>query len=119
MKRPDEDDADAQARLNELAEGAGAGGDEGWTLGKLSHRGSVHQDIWRGAAYQLADRDGISVGPMRGWWGDIKDAQAFDREVRFSLIVGVKAPVGTDLFSEVSAAVPNAVRIEATTPITV
>ena len=64
---------DFRARINQAArdeeEGApaGVGGDE-WLLGAFRDRGSIHCDIWRGTAVDLAERDAIGVFPVAGWW---------------------------------------------------
>jgi hypothetical protein len=105
VKRHTETDLNAQARYNDamLYQSTGRG-DDGWTVGdKLSDRGTLHQDIWIGPAYELADRDGISVIPKKGWWADITSAGRIGNSVKFSLILSLKAPAGNNLFAEVAA----------------
>ena len=109
VKRFGETDGAAQSRLNALADDDGTkGSDDGWMLGsRLSHRGTIHQDIWRGPAFRLATRDGVSVAPIRGWWGDVKQTGRYKKKVRFSLIVSVRIPEGgADIYSAVLARVP-------------
>lgn len=109
VKRFGESDRAAQSRFNAMAEDDGTKGtDDGWLLGsRLSHRGTVHQDIWRGPAFRLATRDGVSVAPIRGWWGDVKQAERYKEKVRFSLIVSVRVPAGRgNIYSAVQARVP-------------
>ena len=62
-----------RARINQAArdeeEGAPpAAGAEDWLLGTFRDRGSIHSDIWRGTAADLAERDAIGVFPVGGWW---------------------------------------------------
>lgn len=61
-KRPHESEDGFRARINAAArdeeEGTRAGGDDpGWLIGKQNrHKGSLHCDIWRGSAADLASR---------------------------------------------------------------
>lgn len=78
--------------------------DAGWTVGRRGNLGSVHQDVWRGSAAELAQRDGISVFPVRGWWAEGRDQAVWDRRVRFSLIVSIDTPpTSVDLMAEAMA----------------
>lgn len=67
VKRPVESDQQFRARLNVAArdeeEGTKtSGGDKGWMVGKNNrHRGSIHTDIWRGPAAELASRGMIGA----------------------------------------------------------
>lgn len=93
VKRHNETHAQAAARFNEAAEEQAKRGDHGWLLGsQASHRGSLHQDDWSGPAYELANRDGISVAPISGWWADRGDLDNYERSVNFALIVTIKVP---------------------------
>ena len=118
LRRYGESHATTQRRANELAEGGDASSsavDSGWILGfGARQRGTLHNDIWRGPAYQLVDRDGISVAPVRGWWGDTATFDKMDVPVRFSLIVSIRTPEekAGDLWTEVSSKVPTRIRIE-------
>ncbi|UGV26933.1 S8 family peptidase [Rhodopseudomonas boonkerdii] len=110
VKRSGESDDRAQLRNNQLAGGdmtESAGSGEGWVLPSRS-RGTLVQDIWRGMAYQLADRDGISVVPVRGWWGDMPGQDRYERKINYSLIVSIRTPAdaGGDLFAEVLPKIP-------------
>ncbi|WP_172352341.1 S8 family peptidase [Mesorhizobium sp. NZP2298] len=116
VKRFGESDAQAQHRYNLLVPEDGsisAGSDEGWLLSGLSQRGTIVQDIWQGPAYRLADRDGISVAPVRGWWGDMSNLENYERSVRFSLVVSVRTPEQSgDLVAEISNKIPAGVLVE-------
>jgi Subtilase family len=119
VKRFGESDAQAQARVNELAPAANPAAstsDDGWVLGVVNrHRGTLHHDVWRGPAHQLVERDGISVHPVRGWWGDTRSFERYDREVNFSLVVSIRTPEAGagDLFAEAAAAVNTSLLVEA------
>lgn len=123
MKRPGESDVRAQQRVNELAEvGAddipsGATQDQGWTIGFQRRRlGSVHHDIWRGRAHQLAERDGISVFPVKGWWSDRARGGYEGKSVRFSLVASIRTRASTldlDLMTEAAGKVPVGLLVEA------
>ncbi|WP_408902609.1 S8 family peptidase [Methylobacterium radiotolerans] len=118
VKRYGEDHDQARARVNVLAEGGDASdatSDDGWFLGPASrNRGTLHHDIWTGPAFRLGDRDGISVLPVRGWWGDTTTFERYDRRVNFSLVVTIRTPDtdGVDLFAEVAAAINPSLLVE-------
>lgn len=109
FKRFGESDEQAQSRFNRAVAGDGEDGDDsGWLLGpRLKSRGTLHQDIWNGPAYMLEGRNGVSVAPIRGWWGDRPAMHPEDRAVPFSLIVSITTPaVEADLYTEALARVP-------------
>ncbi|MGY4172642.1 hypothetical protein ACVIM8_006715 [Bradyrhizobium sp. USDA 4529] len=77
-------------------------------------RGTLVHDIWRGPAYRLAERDGVSIAPIRGWWGDMTDLDNYERPVRCSLIVSTRMPeTGGDLMVDVSNRITAGVLVEA------
>jgi len=89
-------------RINSAAEaeeagevGAAAGGD-GWVLGTVRDRGSIHSDIWRGSAAALAERDAVGIFPIGGWWKEKPNLQRWDRSARYALMVSIRAP-GADV----------------------
>ena len=103
VKTPGDTDLETQQKVNEYAseedvedlDSTGSLGvsekDTGWLLGdKYRRRGTIHHDLWKGKGYQLAERDGIAVYPVRGWWGDRKGAGYENEVVRFSLIVSIR-----------------------------
>lgn len=118
VKRYGEDDAQAKARVNALAdegEPTEDTSDDGWVLGAASrHRGTLHHDIWTGPAHRLLERGGISVLPVRGWWGDSRGFERDGRSVKFSLVVSIRTPEtkGSDLFAEVVAKIKPANLVE-------
>jgi hypothetical protein len=82
--------------------GVAAGGDD-WVLGPIRDRGSIHSDIWRGSAAELAERDAIGVFPVSGWWKEKPGLQRWDRSARYALIVSVRAPgANIDIYTPIA-----------------
>ncbi|MGH9490540.1 MAG: S8 family peptidase [Terriglobales bacterium] len=112
LKGPDETPQQFLWRINRLAEAAGGGpGGAPWDYGTLRNRGSLHSDIWRGDAEDLAKRDRLAVFPASGWW-KTADPQAQVRPARYSLVVSLRAletiPVRVDLYQEIQAVITAA-----------
>lgn len=109
VKRPAESEADFRARINAAArdeeERTRAGGDDsGWIVGKQNrHKGSLHSDIWRGRAADLASRGVIGVYPALGWWKTRPRLERYDGTARYALVVSIRAPeVDVALYSAVA-----------------
>jgi hypothetical protein len=96
-------------RINRAAEaeeegnvGAAAGADN-WVLGTIRDRGSIHSDIWRGSAAELAARDAVGVFPVSGWWKEKPGLQRWERSARYSLLVSIRAPnAEIDLYTAIA-----------------
>lgn len=84
-----------------------------WVLGhNLRSRGSVHSDWWEGPAVELAASSVLAVYPVGGWWKDRRDAERFDRRVRYSLVVSIETPrVGVDIYTPVQNAIATVVPV--------
>jgi hypothetical protein len=115
VKRVLEDDAQFRARINREARPEGYEGPrrtsvDAWFLGtNLRHTGSVHSDMWRGVAADLAQLDAIGVYPIGGWWKENKSLGRLDRLVPYALVVSIRAPgTAVDLYT------PIETRLEAT-----
>ena len=100
---------DFRKRLNKAArdEGErspGTSDPSGWSLGTdRRHRGSLHSDIWRGPAVDLANRQHIAVYPVTGWWKERHNLGRWQRKARYSLVVSIHAPeIEVDLYTPVS-----------------
>lgn len=109
VRRPLESLDDFQARINaaaarEEAGRMGAPADAHWILGdRLRHRGSLHQDIWRGAAADLASRGFLAVYPSSGWWRSRPAQERYDLPARYSLIVSIRTPeADVDLYTPIA-----------------
>ena len=119
VRRPTETTDDFRSRINLAArdeeEGtAHSGNDRLWLLGKQRrHRGSLHSDIWRGTAADLARRGVIGVYPAAGWWKTRTKLERFDQSARYSLVVSIRAPeVEVDLYTAVANQVEATAEVE-------
>ena len=103
----------AAARDDQYASGT-SGDDPAWLIGTQGrHRGSLHGDIWRGTAADLASRGAIAVYPTSGWWKTRPALKHYDRAVRYSLVVSIRAPdVDVDLYTEVANRIDVDVPVE-------
>jgi Subtilase family len=86
-------------RLNKAARDEGEGkpdgssGSERWLLGANNrNKGSIHSDIWKGTAADIATCSLIGVYPIGGWWKERKWLGRWDRKSRYSLIVSLYTP---------------------------
>jgi hypothetical protein len=109
VKRPLESVSDFRSRVNAAArdeeEGTHSGGnDPGWLIGtQKRHKGSLHCDIWRGSAADLASRGVLAVYPALGWWKTRPRLERYERAARYALIVSIRAPeVDVDLYTAVA-----------------
>ena len=109
VKRPLESVADFRKRVNLAARDEGKRNpgrgdrDPAWLVGAQGrHRGSLHSDIWRGTAADLASRGVIAVYPTAGWWKTRHALERYDKAARYALIVSIRTPeVDVDLRTEV------------------
>ncbi|HBR3065895.1 TPA: S8 family peptidase, partial [Klebsiella pneumoniae] len=116
MKRQTESLDEFKTRINAAAESEESehgttGNDDNWSLGATQrHKGSLHQDIWRGAAAELASCGYLAVYPAQGWWRTRGALQRFDSEAKYSLVVSIHAPeADVDLYAAVETLVENMV----------
>lgn len=119
VKRPAESEADFRARINAAArdeeERTRVGSDDpGWTVGKQNrHKGSLHSDIWRGSAADLASRGVIGVYPALGWWKTRPRLERYDGTARYALVVSIRAPeVDVELYSAIANQIAAPVAVE-------
>lgn len=110
VKRPLESIDAFRKRINREAGDAETGtttgaGDSGWLLGtQYRHKGSIHKDIWRGKAVDLAERGQVAVYPAMGWWRTRTKLQRYDKEARYGLVISIRAPeVDIDIYNEIAA----------------
>lgn len=103
---------DFQKRLNKVARQEGersprTGDSSGWLVGSdTRHRGSIHADIWRGTAADLAERRHVAVFPVSGWWKERHNLGRWQQTARYALVMSIHAPeVEVDLYTPVSVAV--------------
>jgi Subtilase family len=118
LKRSLETLGQFRQRINKAAEdedaavaGPMAGGDN-WHLGPTTRdKGSMHSDIWRGTAAELADRDAIGIYPVGGWWKEKPQLRRWDRSARYALIVSLRAheaeiDLHTAIVNRIAAEIP-------------
>lgn len=98
VKRPLEPEDEFRARINALVhdveEGSqtSVGGDPDWLLGSRNrHRGSLHSDIWKGTAADLASRGVLAVFPVGGWWKTRPKLERYEQWADYSLLVSIRA----------------------------
>lgn len=119
VQRPlDDTTEDFVARINAAAEREDDGDpidpkDPYWILGdRQRHRGSLHQDIWRGTAAELASRGFIAVYPAKGWWRTRQAQERYDLPARYSLIVSIRTPeTDVDLYTPIAQQVAAQVSV--------
>ncbi|OGQ57243.1 MAG: hypothetical protein A3J24_02785 [Deltaproteobacteria bacterium RIFCSPLOWO2_02_FULL_53_8] len=107
VKRPLEGTNDFVARVNAAAEQGNDGAapkDSDWLLGSLNrNKGSIHQDVWKGTAADLASRGVLAVYPGMGWWRTRPNLKRFDLPARYSLIISIKTPeTDVDLYAAIT-----------------
>jgi hypothetical protein len=100
---------DFVVRINAAAEREDVGDpidpkDPNWVLGdRQRHRGSLHKDIWRGTAAELANRGFIAVYPAKGWWRTRPAQERYNLPARYSLIVSIRTPeTDVDLYTPIA-----------------
>lgn len=76
-----------------------------WLVGPdLRHHGSLHCDIWKGTAVDLAERAGIGIFPVAGWWKDQPKQDCSEDGVRYALAVTLTTPeIDVDLWTPVAS----------------
>lgn len=119
MRRPDESGESFRKRINKQARD----GDEkapslrteqGWFFGSDHQQaaGSLHADVWRGTAADLASKDAVAVYPVAGWWKSRPAYDQSDAGVDYSLVVSIESPeVEVDLWTPVSQQVAGVVEV--------
>lgn len=75
-----------------------------WLLGpKAMQAGSLHCDLWRGYAVDLASHDHIAVFPVTGWWKSHTGQKRMKDEARYALTISITAEgQEVDLYSEIA-----------------
>ncbi|MFJ8747365.1 S8 family peptidase [Embleya sp. NPDC127516] len=77
--------------------------DDHWLLGPQNrNRGSLHSDVWRGSAVQLAECGVLAVYPVSGWWKTHNRQDRIGRGVTYALLVSLSTDVGTDLYTPIA-----------------
>ena len=78
---------------------------------RVRNSGSIHSDVWRGTAADLAHRNAIGIYPVGGWWKDDVAMDRYHLPARYSLVVSIRAPEEEiDLYTAVEAEIEAQVR---------
>lgn len=123
VNSPGESRNDFIIRLNHAARQEGETPETGaasdrWTIGSTSrNRGSIHSDIWRGTAAEIAGCNLIGVYPLVGWWRERHHLGRWNRVTRYSLVVSIQTPqedvdIYTPVATEVGIALPVEIEVE-------
>jgi len=106
------------ARENGEAPGTASPTDK-WILGYDSRSvGSIHSDIWKGTAAELASSHHIAVYPTIGWWRERHYLGKWGKRCTYSLIVSIDTPVeNVDIYTPVALQIGIATPIEISTPL--
>jgi hypothetical protein len=80
--------------------------DKWWTLGiKGRTKGSIHSDIWKGSAAELASCNVLAVYPVYGWWKRPKDT--VNNVAKYSLLISIKTSADIDLMMPTELIIAN------------
>ncbi len=119
VKRPREGEREFRARINAAARDEEEGtrirtDDPQWLIGTQNrHKGSIHSDIWRGSAAELASRGLIAIYPALGWWKTRTALERYEKQARYSLVVSINAAeVDVDLYTPIANQVGVVVPVE-------
>jgi hypothetical protein len=110
MKKRTETNARFRSRISasQAKDGTEADGETScWLLGpKAVQAGSLHCDLWRGRAVELAGHGAIAVYPVGGWWKSHVGQKRLADKARYALVISISAPGHkVDLYSEITALV--------------
>jgi hypothetical protein len=120
LKRSRETAANFHKRNNAEMTGDGSKAvnypDDGWLFGPRSiSAGSLHMDIWEGAAVELAARNMLYVRPISGWWRERDALRRYNSKARYALVVSIETPdIEVDFYTPIEALIPTLVPITVT-----
>ena len=86
-----------------------------WVVGDNTRNvGSIHSDIWRGTAADLAASNCVAVFPAVGWWRERSHLGKWNKRCRYSLVVSIHTPEQTiDIYTLVALQVGVPIQIPA------
>jgi hypothetical protein len=110
VKSPNESIDDFLRRVNAAAQSedednpATQSASEYWTIGANGrNKGSIHSDIWKGSAAELAESGVIAVCPVIGWWRQRAYLGKWNSKTRYALIVSITTPEeNVDIYTPVA-----------------
>ncbi|MDP8256194.1 MAG: S8 family peptidase [Candidatus Alcyoniella australis] len=88
-----------------------------WVIGDARNVGSIHSDIWKGTAADLADSRMVAIYPNVGWWRERHHLNRWDKRCRYSLIISIVTPEqAADIYiavaQQIGVAIPIKVSVE-------
>lgn len=101
-----------QARDEDEGHPGTAGPGDKWFIGEARNVGSIHSDIWRGSAAELATSNLVAVYPTTGWWRERQHLRRWNSRSRYALIVSIETQE-----QEVDIYTPVAVQLGVAIPI--
>lgn len=125
VKGGHETDDNFRKRINKAAQdeedGKPESADEtGWVIGTNGiTKGSIHSDVWKGQAAELASKDAIAVFPVGGWWKEKPNLERSERMVHYALIVSIKVPTRPEIDLYTQIALHNAVESSVSSEISI
>lgn len=104
----------AEARDEENGKPGTPSASNHWVLGaQVRNKGSIHSDIWKGSAAELAASNLIAIYPTIGWWKERAHLMKWNRKTRYSLIVSIETPEqSVDIYTPVAVQIGVAVPVE-------
>jgi hypothetical protein len=109
VNSPGEDRKEFEKRLNAATRDEGektetSSGTDRWLIGSKGRNvGSIHSDVWRGPAAEIATSNLIGIYPVVGWWRERSYLGFCDKRARYSLIVSISTQKqGIDLYTPIA-----------------
>ncbi len=122
LNSPNESENEFQERINkELQDEDFDGGDtsapnEHWQLGQQRDKGSVHSDLWKGTAAELAASNLIAILPVTGWWKLRPHVGRWSKTARYALVVSINTPSeSVDIYTPVVNQIAVPIEIDIST----
>lgn len=83
-----------------------------WLLGVNNrNNGSIHCDIWKDTAANLAEDRFIAVFPRSGWWKERPQLKKYNSKIKYSLIVSLQTPdEKVDLYTPIVQQIKNKIK---------
>lgn len=87
--------------------------DNDWVVGSTNrNHGSIHCDIWRGTAADLAERGAVAVFPTAGWWKHRKALGKATSKCRYALVISIETPSSeVDIYTSVANKIEQPVNV--------
>lgn len=82
-----------------------------WTIGsKTRHLGSIHSDMWKGYAAEIASCHMVGIYPIIGWWRERSYLNQGERTARYSFILSLHTEAQeVDIYTPVAIALKTSI----------